>query len=162
MIKIKTFILYLIRVFFIIISIYESYIRENEKYNFYLYYFDYFLGVVGLLSLFFEFVFDLFPFALYSIILCIYFIIKESNDFSKMGSHINSILIKDLFKFFSLNFKDYNDMKESSFRIYNFYKFTILNTIKVILIYFYYLLRFIFTYNTKKEAKNKREKEKII
>ena len=53
-------------------------------------------------------------------------------------------------------------MKESSFRIYNFYKFTILNTIKVILIYFYYLLRFIFTYNTKKEAKNKREKEKII
>ena len=51
MIKIKTFILYLIRVFFIIISIYESYIRENEKYNFYLYYFDYFLGVVGFFAL---------------------------------------------------------------------------------------------------------------
>ena len=155
--NIKGIILTFLKVIFLIFYILESYVREKNIYNIYLYIFDWVCGLFGIIGLFYDRIFDFCVFPLSSFIFCVFFTLNESNELSKMDSQVNLYFIKNFFKLISFDFDDYNEFKKITKIFYDFYKFTLLNLVKFILIFIYYFFRIFFNFYRKEEKK----KEKI-
>ena len=155
--NIKRIFLTFLKCIFFIFYILECYIREKNIYNLYLFIFDVVCGLLGIIGLFYDTIFDLCIFPFSSFIFCVFFTLQESNEISKMNSQFNLMFIKDFFKLISFDFEDCNEFKRLSIQFFRFYKLTFLNLVKFILIFIYYFFRIIFNFY----RKNEKKKEKI-